>query len=728
MPENDFNSGAPTEGGGGSGWWAPTATTTTSAVPDPIQASQCIQLNSPELFGGDAKEGGIKGTMCVMMGEATQTPLAALVSMLAPSGIAVPGYRGVTTVFYDGQVASNNPYPKVWKFRARRVLKGWDKAEVPWADRAVIMLGSNAVDAENYDLIMAMNPAHIIYQCATDKAWGRGLDDVFIDLDSFSTAATILRRECFGLCLAWKRQEDLGTLVQQIMDHCGAATYVSRANGKLVLKLIRNDYDAETLPLFTYDTGLLSIEEDEGTSSTGLVNEVVVVYRDPITNNKRSVRVQNIAGMQSAGAVYSVTKQYPGIPTKSLALRVAQRDLLAQGTPIKRYTVRIDRRAWWIHPASVIRVSDPYRGINNIVLRVGQVVDGEGEDGSFVLTCLQDVFGLPATSFVGQQVGGYVPPQVTATVPEKFLGYEVPYIDVYTGLGATAAAGLDETIGFVGMVCKAPSTLTNSFQLFTKTGTEVYTAKGSSLMTAHSTLLHSVGGGSSILELSGFTEWSRLAFNTACLIGNEILRINAWDSAAGTVNVSRGCADTIPEIHLAGADVWFIRTGQAVAQTEYISGEEVSMKPCPVSPTGALDYTLAPTVLLTLDSRQTRPYPPGNVKLNDVRFDGYTEPTYAAADDVVITWSTRNRITQGDVLVPHIAESIAPEAGQQTVLEIIDGVDVVRTEIAPVGDTFTYTQAMRTADGITTGCVISLYSQRDGYNSTQRYLMPISFA
>jgi hypothetical protein len=727
MPAGQYDQGGTTEGGGGSGAWLPTTTTTTVEEPGSITDSSCVQINAPELFGGEEREGGIVGTMCVMMGEPTQVPLQALVDMHAASGIPVPGFRGVTTVFYDGKVCANNPYPKVWKFRIRRILKGWDRDPVPWESLAIILLGSGAVDAKTYDQIWAMNPAHMIYECATNKAWGRGLDDVFIDEDSFGVAAQTLRNECFGLCLAWRRQEDLGAFVQQILDHCGGATYINRINGKLTLKLIRNDYDVSTLPVFTHQSGLLSIEEDTGTSSTGLVNEVVVWWKDPITNKKRSARVQNIAGMQSAKAVHSVTKQYPGIPTMNLALRVAQRDLLAQGTPIKRFIVRLDRRAWWLHPASVIRVQDPYRGINDIVLRVGKIVDGEADDGSFTLTCLQDVFGMPATSFVSPQIGGYTPPQTAPVVPSKYRAVEAPYIDIYRTLGAVEAPLVDEASGFVEMMCKKPNDLTTGFHLFTKVGAEVYTDKANSLPTAHANLTYHMGGGISTIQLTGFTEWSRLVYNTPVVIDNEVCRMNSYDSEAETLAVSRGCADTIPAIHLVGADVWFPRTGQCADTTEYYFEEVVSAKPCPTTSTGTLDVSLAPTATVEITSRQFRPYPPGNVMVNGVRFDGVTVPINSTAEDLVFTWATRNRITQGDTLVPHVSESITPEVGQSTVLEFKVGGVIVRTVTDPPGDTFAYTGAMRAEDGVSNECEVVLSSERDGYRSMQSYSMMFFF-
>ncbi len=82
-----------------------------------------INIDAPNLFGGEEKEGGIQGPLQILMGGPTQTATAELLSAF---GSPLPGFRQVATAFFDGLLSMNNPYPKPWKFRVNRVLKGWD--------------------------------------------------------------------------------------------------------------------------------------------------------------------------------------------------------------------------------------------------------------------------------------------------------------------------------------------------------------------------------------------------------------------------------------------------------------------------------------------------------------------------------------------------------------------------------------------------------------------------
>lgn len=713
----------------GDGNWIETPDTVVIPEPDPVTSSDTIDINAPDLFGGESKEGGVRGTMYVMMGESTQEPPATLVSM--HGGGATPGYRGVLTAFYDGLVCCNNPYPKPWMFRVRRILQGWDRT-VPFPALATLIFGNLAIDAKAHEQIKAMNAAHIIYECATNRSWGRGLDPVFVDEDAFEAAAQAMYDEGLALCLRWNRQDTLDVFVQSVLDHIGGALYISRSTGKLTLSLFRGDYDVNTIPFFTHGHGLLGVEEDTGTGSSGLVNEVVVKYRDPISNNERTVRVQNIASVQSLGGIYSTTKNYPGLPTPELALRVAQRDLKAESTPLKRFKVRLDRRGYQLVPTSVIRIQDLSRGLNNIVLRVGQIDDGSTEDGSILLTCIQDVFGMPATSFVDPQDSLYEEPSIDPEPVVNQIAIELSYRDLYRYLGPGDTAALPDPAGYAALIAQRPSTLSLSFQLFSTITGSVYDNEGIAYFAPSCTIDADIGAGwESVTVDDAFDEWAALEVNTPILIvdagGNfEIVRLNTWDTILRTLNISRGCADTVPSYHLEGARLYFYHNRVGVDPEPYIDSDVVEMAAATTTYSGTLDVSLALMSDVTMNSRVIRPYPPGNLKINDVRYD-QNEYQWLGGDDLVLTWSHRNRLTQGDVLVPHEVTTISPEAGTTYTIEIIDASDdsVVRTDTGITGETYTYTEAMWTTDGWPLDFRIRLFSVRDGYESLQSYAIPV---
>jgi hypothetical protein len=290
----------------------------------PRMVSGDYYIDAYNLFGGEDGEGGVQGNLKVLSGENWQIVPQWIKDLI---GTRTPDFRGVFTMFFDGLICAVNPYPKPWKMRVRRTISDWDGA-VWQPDLATIWLEGNKVKA--------MNPAHILYEAATNRSWGRGLPRSLINEASWLAAAQRLYAEGFGMCLRWNRQDTLETFVGQVIDHIGATIYTDRQTGLLTIKLIRDDYNPEEIPLFHENNGLLSIENGETVAQERVVNEVIVKYRTPISNEDLEVRAQNLASIQSTGSLNSNTREYAGAPTHEIAARLAQRDLRASTAALYR--------------------------------------------------------------------------------------------------------------------------------------------------------------------------------------------------------------------------------------------------------------------------------------------------------------------------------------------------------------------------------------------------------
>ena len=443
-----------------------------------VKASGDININQPDLFGGDKQEGGIVGKMKIMMGERSQKAPQVLVDMLKH---ALPGFRRMVTTFFDGQIASNSPYPKAWKFRVRRALKGWEN-DVPWyPEKAIITLEGPPPDPDEDEdddegsttatdvlTILAMNPAHIIYECLTNREWGRGLPASTLDVASFTAAADTLYDEKFGLCIRWSRRDNLESFVQSVLDHIGAAVYADRATSLIVLKLIRKDYDPDSLPTYTTESGILEIREAEVSATAPGTNEVVVEYTEAITGETRTVNAQNLASLRASRGVFnSLKKQYPGLPTADLATRIAQRDLRMNAMALRRFTITFDRTAWNIPPAGVFKISDTVRGIGSVILRVGRVEDGTLTDGTITITAVQDVFGFPQSSFLGIQPPNWNKPDTLPQI-KRHRAFEVPYFLLRRAMKPADFDYLGSDVGFLGTVVEKPTPLSMAYDLYVR--------------------------------------------------------------------------------------------------------------------------------------------------------------------------------------------------------------------------------------------------------------------
>ena len=248
-----------------------------------------------------------------------------------------------------------------------------------------------------------------------------------LDLDSFLAAADTLYAERFGLCLKWTRKDSIENFIQGVIDHIGATLYVSRTTKLYTIKLIRGGYNLNDLPLFDTESGILSISDASVASIGSTVNAVQVKYHDWENDEERTVSVKNAAAIVAAGGIVNqVTRDFPGIPVASLALRVAQRELRAVSTALRKFAITMDRRGEDFAPGDVLAIQDPKRGIPKMAVRVGRVEDGTLLDGKITLTVVQDVFTLPVTTMAADVPSTWVPPNTTPCIDQQRV-FEAPY-------------------------------------------------------------------------------------------------------------------------------------------------------------------------------------------------------------------------------------------------------------------------------------------------------------
>ncbi|HKX79578.1 MAG TPA: phage tail protein [Novosphingobium sp.] len=621
-----------------------------------ITKSGRIFINKPDLFGGDKGEGGIKGWLDVLMGDIAQAVLPALGAL---HGVPTPAFRNVTTQYFDGQITANNPYPKPWKMRTRRALAGWDGA--PWyPEKAVIWLANGT--------IRAMNPAHILVECLTNRDWGRGLDRGVLDEASYRQAADKLHAEGFGLCLRWSRQSSISEFMQVVIDHIGAAQYTDRSTGRSTLKLLRDDYQVDDLPAFDYESGLLAIEEDEGSAQDGAINQLIVGWYDPITDEERQVRVQDLAGIQATGGVASSTTDYKGLPTADLAARVGMRDLTVACSGLKRLKLRFDRRGGVLAPGSVFRIRDPFRGIDNLVLRAGTYDDGKLAEGAITVSAVQDVFGLPATTYVEPQPPVWTPPDCNPQPSPNRRLMEASYRDLAATLNAAALAAVPVDAGAVLAVAEQATGLALNYVLTTRVGNGEFTEAGVGDWCPTAVLADSTDPTSTTVQLASGRGLDQVTAGTAALVEDEVVRVVAIDPQAQSAKLARGCADTVPVPHAAGARIWFYDDFAANDPTDYSVGETVQARLLTRTSSAQLDPALAPVDTVKLAQRQARPYPPGDLKLNGQRYPAVID------GDLVVSWAHRDRRLQADQLIDHGQGSIGPEAGTAYVLRLLEAI------------------------------------------------------
>jgi hypothetical protein len=365
-------------------------------------------------------------------------------------------------------------------------------------------------------------------------------------------------------------------------------------------------------------------------------------------------------------------------------------------------SVVLDRRAWRLAPGMPFRISHPAKGIINLVMRAGEVNDGTLLDGKITVKAVQDVFGMPDTSFVAPVQSGWTPPDFTAIAPDETRLYEVNWRDYYLRSSAADRDAIDEGTSYVALLAKdPPGVLTQGYDVLTKPDGGTYTTYGT----------------------VGFTNWLELGvdpigpldttFTVAnqnvanfvveyepgmvVMIDDEQLELTSFDQTTLLATVKRGVADTIPASHDPGATIWLIDDEIGSDNEEYQDGELVFGKALTRTSTAVLNEDEAVEVAVEVNQRVFRPYPPANVKLDG---DTVYEIT-GLHPEPVLTWAHRNRLTQADIPVGHEEPSVALEDGVEYRIRVYSYAGTVLLSTHDVGtvDTWTYSLALQSADG-----------------------------
>lgn len=598
-----------------------------------------LRINQPHLFGGDEKEGGVKGILTVMKGASDQAPLPELQQM---HNSPVPAYRGVVTLFFDG-IVGNSPYPKTWAFRVRRTACEW------YNEKATIWL-----TGDKGEQIKAMNPAHIIFEAQTNEDWGRGTDIGQLDLDSFKQCADTLFDERFGMCIAWKRQDTLKQFIQQILDHIGGALMIDRTTGLWKLVLIRESDKPDSLPSFDYGIGMLRIEEDNNSSNDLVTNQLVVSYTDPVSNETRTVRTENLASIQRDGTILQ-NKNYIGLPTAELAGRVASRDMKIIQSHLKKFKVVLDRRAYALQPASAFVLKIPQRGIDSIIMRAVRVEHGTLTNGEITVTAVQDVFGLPRTTYSQVQPSLWIQPSLS---PEPIIHsrlWQLPYphlLEVFSPEQLTLNSD-----GYALVLAERPNSLQQGFEIWAKTtGEQDEQYAGQGQFVSRGVVQNAVAQTSQTTTLT-LDNIGVISIGQCALLNDEIVQIAHIDLAKKQIQVKRGCMDTVPTAHAQTSVIWFYDDVAVVADKAVKAGQTLNVKLLSQTSQGTLDIAKATANSLLIDNRHTRPFAPADVKINELPYPSQIQTLNK------ISWVGRNKISQNTAILDQTAPHQTPETG-----------------------------------------------------------------
>lgn len=674
-------------------------------------ANGTINVNAPDAFGGEKKEGGVVGAIDVCFGGAAQAVNSYLASKL--TGYPVPAFRGVfALVLRQVYLAAMNPYLKPWAVYLRRNVSPWYSAK-------------SAIGED-------MNPAHQIRHLLTDSHYGLGAPN--IDDAAFTAAADTLYAEGLGLSVRWQSgSQSIEELIGSIAEAADASVYEDQATGLWRIKLARDDYNPATLPIL--DRGnIVRVERFSQPLPGDLISEVALTYTDRDTGKQGSVTAQDIAVLAiQQGRPVRATLDMPHIPTGALAAKIAARELRQRATPLAKASLIVDRAGWNLNMGDVFRWQWPEYGIADMIMRVAAVGRGRLTDGRIRIECVQDIFSVASAIYAPPPPSGWVSPiSPPAASPSRAL-IEAPYwvlVRDVVGAWPSLWADLDPLSGLLLAAASRPTSDAYDYRLYTRAASAPYEDRTAGAWCPVAELSAGIGPTDTVLAIANGVDLDLIETGDTALasLGGELLRITATGS--GTVTAVRGVLDTVPASHASGAKLHFLGASASYGldPTEWVSGQTINAKLLTRTGLGQLAEGSAPTDSLVMAHRYIRPYPPGNVQINAAAW-----PT-SVSGDLAITWTHRDRTLQTAYLVAQTEASIGPEPGTTYTVRIYNaqtGGTLIRTYTGVTGTSQAYTIAQATTDNggsPPTNLRVEIEAVRDGYVSWQRQVRAFGWA
>lgn len=241
------------------------------------------------------------------------------------------------------------------------------------------------------------DPAAILIDVLTSPWSKLGLGFDKIDTPSFQAASNTLFGEEHGYSRSIEQQEEATAVIADVLRQTDGVMYVEPTTGKLVYKLIRFDYSVGSLDDINPDNAVAAGSawyQVQGWSET--LNQVRLSYTDRFNMYADGIVVaQNAANAVNQGSrIRSIDIQFKGCCTRTLAQKLASRELAAVSRPQVKATVIADQSFYGARPGSVYTFTWPKLGIDKMVMRVARVNFGTRDNPGITLDLIRDIFDV----------------------------------------------------------------------------------------------------------------------------------------------------------------------------------------------------------------------------------------------------------------------------------------------------------------------------------------------
>lgn len=490
-----------------------------------------------------------------------------------------------------------------------------------------------------------INPAVMIYDCLTNIFYGAGIPQDSIDIQSFLSCARKLSQEEFGLSLQWSKEGRIFDYIELIRSHIGAVLYEEPTNGLWTLKLIRDDYDRDSLLKFD-ESNCQSVMGFERQAFSDRVSQINLTYTDIDNNTSAFVVVQDSALASATGKIVSKSVTYEGITTPEIASRIALRDLKQASTGLASLQIKIPySKARSLRQGDVFKLYWSEYKMTDVIMRISELDLGDSKSGIVTVSCVQDVFSLPKK--------GVTTEDTNFADSDSNIFYTPEYLGIPLSYSMSNDGSTQEVFEDWGVFAKKTENANDSSTMY-----KVYKMNLSEVIQPEHGM-QDLNFGAYLAEDLKISDnvavFSQDVFpDSFILVGSsgydittashELIKIGS-KVGEKTYSITRGCDDTVPMSHASGTTAFtysrnFVRGKELIGDVVDQTTRYMVINSNGFEQDDFWKYDSNSAIVL--DSRYSRPMPPRNVLFNGQHFPN------EILGDVSITFTKSKEKAFGD--------------------------------------------------------------------------------
>lgn len=679
--------------------------TTSDTVPTTVAS-----FGDNNLFGGHKQGGGWSGSFTYYPGSFPQT-VDSYVEGQVGSG-NVPGYAGMAhIVFQQNYIGESNQLRKMAFTLAKYT-------------NDLGTINSGRVGAND------MNPMEALYQVMVSDWGGLGIQVGDIDTANWIAVAETLYNEGNGVSIIVTSAQQGKQIVREILRQIDGILYQNPTTGKLAVKLIRNDYDAGTLPVFDEDD-IVGVKTFTKTTWEDVVAQVKVSFPSREKESSRVAVSIDSATSSMIGRLKTVNMSFPFCYDETLANQLASRERAQQSVPLFRMTLEMNRNAYNLQPGDVFKLSWPEYGFEELIMRVQKHDLGQLLRGKIVLDCIQDAFAVGTTVFADPAASGWVAP---VTTPTNILSAQLIDLPQFFGrkLENVVAEGFSQPL----LIPLKPQSSSSAFSIEGGIATgdldiaEVTAVPYPATGTLTADYSRDEGQATGVDTTVGFTAESRqgtfeagtsaeiyagdsgILYVNGEFIGFENVSNNP-DTGVFT-NIHRGLFGSSVKDHPLGTRVYQVSpsmfglglTGLELAEAATWYYKKLDA----VGPNTQDPIDVAEETWVAGDPMR-KPARPRNLQLAAQRAPGYTVD---GSTDLTLTWNPTDRETGTSYPAETAAAETPPETTTYDIRVYIDGVEqVALRSLDTAGTSYSIPFTSLSPVLISTDCEIRVWARRE---------------